>query len=186
MRPLSPERPRTDAYQTGLGPLYRLYETNDGWVANACLDTSHWRALTEVVPGLDSDPRFADADARGTHADALADTIGGFLGALSAEDAFALLDRAGVPVEIAREDAVRTWFTEPDLVTAGLVAHYQHPTYGRFRQFGHLVTLSETPGRISGPPPLLGQHSRAVLTEVGYTPEEIDDLGRKGVTAWPD
>ena len=40
----------------------------------------------------------------------------------------------------------RTWFAQPDLIAAGLVADYEHPTYGRFRQFGHLVNLSETPG----------------------------------------
>ncbi len=179
-------RPRTDAQQTGLGPLYRLYETSDGWIAIACLGTSHWDALTKVVPGLADDPRFADADARRADADALGDTIAGFLAGSTAQDAFDLLDGAGVPAEIAPEDAVRTWFTAPDLVAAGLVADYQHPAYGRFRQFGHLVTLSETPGRIAGPPPLLGQHSREVLAEVGYSVDEMEDLRRRGVTTWPD
>ena len=180
------ERPRTDAQQTGLGPLYRLYETSDGWIALACLGTSHWNALVTVVPGLEGDPRFADADARRANTDALAAVIGGFLAAVGAQDAFDLLDRAGVPVEIAPEEAVRTWFTAPDLVAAGLVADYQHPTYGRFRQFGHLVTLSETPGRIAGPPPLLGQHSREVLAELGYSADEVEGLRRQGVTTWPD
>jgi crotonobetainyl-CoA:carnitine CoA-transferase CaiB-like acyl-CoA transferase len=72
------------------------------------------------------------------------------------------------------------------VVAAGLVADYEHPTYGRFRQFGHLVNFSETPGRIGGPPPRLGEHSRAVLTELGYSTEEIDGLRDRGVTLWPD
>ena len=179
------ERPGTDAQQTGLGPIYRLYATSDGWIAIACLGTSHWNALAKVVPGLDGDPRFADADGRRAHSEVLGHVIGEFLAGLSAEDAFDCLDHAGVPVEIAREEAVRTWFTQPDLVAAGLVADYQHPTYGRFRQFGHLVTLSDTPGRIAGPPPLLGQHSREVLAELGYSDGEIEDLRARSVTTWP-
>ncbi len=135
---------------------------------SACLGETHRRALATVVPALD------------------AATLETFFGAHTMQSAFDVLDAAGVPVEMAREDARRTWFTQPDLVAAGLVADYVHPTYGRFRQFGHLVGLSETPGRIAGPPPLLGQHSREVLADLGYTDAEIADLRDLGVTLWPD
>jgi crotonobetainyl-CoA:carnitine CoA-transferase CaiB-like acyl-CoA transferase len=104
----------------------------------------------------------------------------------TAQDAFDVLDAAGVPVELAPEDARRTWFTQPDLVAAGLVADYQHPTYGRFRQFGHVVNLSDTPGRIEGPPPRLGEHSREVLGELGYSDAEMSTLRDQNVTLWPD
>ena len=171
------ERPRTDQQQTGLGPLYRLYPTNDGWLALACLGESHWVALTKVVPGLDGHDRFGLS---------VGDVLEAFLATRATGDAFALLDGAGVPVEIADEDSGRTWFSQPDLVAAGLVADYEHPTYGRFRQFGHLVNLSDTPGRIAGPPPLLGQHSREVLAELGYSNEEIQGLRERRVTLWPD
>ena len=60
------ERPRTDSRQTGFGPLYRLYQTSDGWIAVACLGQTHWTALAKAVPDLD-DPRFGDpAGARPT------------------------------------------------------------------------------------------------------------------------
>jgi crotonobetainyl-CoA:carnitine CoA-transferase CaiB-like acyl-CoA transferase len=179
------ERPRTDSRQTGFGPLYRLYPTSDGWLALACLGQRHWAGLAKVVPGLD-EPRFEDPSARARDAEALGEVLGRFLASRTAQDAFDLLDGAGVPVEIAPEDARRTWFDQPDLVAAGLVADYEHPTYGRFRQFGHLVHLSETPGAIGGPPPLLGQHSREVLLHLGYPAEEIDRFRERGVTVWPD
>jgi crotonobetainyl-CoA:carnitine CoA-transferase CaiB-like acyl-CoA transferase len=166
------ERPRTDAHQTGFGPLYRLYETSDGWVAIACLGDTHRRALEGVVPALDSTDMTA--------------TLEAFFASHTMQSAFDLLDAAGVPVEMAREDARRAWFTQPDVVAAGLVADYEHPTYGRFRQFGHLVNLSDTPGRIAGPPPLLGQHSREVLAVLGYSDAEIAQLRDQGVTLWPD
>ncbi len=167
------ERPRTDADQTGFGPLYRLYEASDGWLAIACLGDTHRRALATVVPGLDA------------HSPDVG-TLEAFFAARTAQESFDLLDGAGVPVELAPEDAGRTWFTQPDLVAAGLVADYEHPTYGRFRQFGELVHLSDTPGRIAGPPPLLGQHSREVLADLGYSDAEIQTLRDRGVTLWPD
>jgi len=178
------ERPRTDQQQTGFGPLYRLYPTSDGWLALACLGETHWRALVKAVPGLD-DERFADAATRAANADALGDVLGGFIATRTARDAFDVLDGAGVPVELAEEDARRRWFDQADLVAAGLVADYEHPLYGRFRQFGHVVHLSETPGRIAGPPPLLGQHSREVLAALGYSEQEIAELAERGVTLWP-
>ncbi len=179
-------RPRSDQQQAGLGPLYRLYPTSDGWVALACLGQSHWTALAKAVPGVDGDARFADATARAANAEALTNVLAAFLVTRTAQDAFELLDGAHVPVEIADPDGGRTWFDRPDLVAAGLVADYEHPQYGRFRQFGHLVHLSDTPGRIAGPPPLLGQHSREVLAKLGYSPEEIGHLRELGVTLWPD
>ncbi len=122
-----------------------------------------------MVPALDAESLEAFFAARGPR-----------------RSAFDLLDAAGVPVELAPEDARRTWFTQPDVVAAGLVADYQHPQYGRFRQFGHLVNLSDTPGRIAGPPPMLGEHSREVLTELGYSDAEMQTLREQGVTLWPD
>jgi crotonobetainyl-CoA:carnitine CoA-transferase CaiB-like acyl-CoA transferase len=180
------KRPRSDAQQTGLGPLYRLYQTSDGWIALACLGESHWTALARSVPGLQGDPRFVDAASRQVHAAALVDRLAAFFSTQAAKVAFQSLDAAGVPAEISDPDMGSTWFDQPDLIAAGLVADYPHPQYGRFRQFGHLLHFSDTPGRISGPPPLLGQHSRQVLTELGYAPGEIQGLRDKGVTFWPE
>jgi crotonobetainyl-CoA:carnitine CoA-transferase CaiB-like acyl-CoA transferase len=180
------DRPHSDAQQTGLGPLYRLYPTSDGWIALACLGETHWNALTRAVPALQRDARFANTDGRRVNAAALADMLGGFFSGVTAKAAFECLDTAGVPAEISDPDMGATWFDQPDLVAAGLVADYLHPHYGRFRQFGHLINFSETPGRIAGPPPLLGQHSYQVLAGLGYAPEQIQSLRDKGVTRWPD
>jgi crotonobetainyl-CoA:carnitine CoA-transferase CaiB-like acyl-CoA transferase len=179
-------RPQLDSNQTGFGPLYRLYEASDGWIALACLGERHWASLCSAFPDLATDERFATAQGRAQHPDALSDAIERLVKQLSAEEAFRVLDEHGVPVEVAAEEATRSWFSAKDLVAAGLVADYQHPQYGRFRQFGHLVHFSETPGRIGGPPPLLGEHSWEVLSELGYTSSEIEELRRSGVTTWPE
>ncbi|MCB0996724.1 MAG: CoA transferase [Acidimicrobiales bacterium] len=181
-----PPRPVVDAQQLGIGPLYRLYRTLDGWVALAVLTDEEWTALCSAVPELHADERFATGEDRAVHAAALADVLEAQLASGTSSDWFTRLDAEGVPVEVADADAGSTWFDDPAIVDAGLVADYEHPEYGRLRQFGHLVNLSRTPGRIAGPPPLLGQHSREVLASLGYTPAEMADLRARGITAWPD
>ena len=166
-------RPQLDATQTGISPLYRLYQTADGWLALACMRPDHWVSLCNTVPAVG----VADAD--------IGAVLAAELAQYSSVDAFALLDQAGVPVEISDPAAATSWFTDPDFVRNGLVVEYQHLEYGRMRQFGHLVHFSETPGRIETAPPVLGEHSVQVLESLGYDRAEIDDLRARGVTAWP-
>jgi crotonobetainyl-CoA:carnitine CoA-transferase CaiB-like acyl-CoA transferase len=176
-------RPRLDQLQTGLGALYRLYNTRDEWIAISCCNETHWLALAEVTggPELIHDPRFSTPEARSRHANELNSVLEATFARDTANRWFELLDKAGVPVEIAHEDGVRDWATDSDLIKSGLVAEYRHPQYGRMRQFGNLVQFSETPGRVWGPPPLLGQHTTEILRELGYAQSEIEDLIRKSV-----
>ena len=57
----------------------------------------------------------------------------------------------------------------------------EHPALGVLRQAGIPIELAETPGAIRTPPPLLGEHSDAVLAELGYRPEDIDRFRDSGV-----
>jgi crotonobetainyl-CoA:carnitine CoA-transferase CaiB-like acyl-CoA transferase len=54
---------------------------------------------------------------------------------------------------------------------------------GHLEQVGHLVELSATPGLIQGPAPIVGQHTRAVLTEHGFSEADIDGLLAAGAVA---
>jgi crotonobetainyl-CoA:carnitine CoA-transferase CaiB-like acyl-CoA transferase len=139
-----------------------------------------------VIQELAGDERFADAESRAKHATELAALLEQRFASETAQTWFSRLDDAGVPVEIADPRTPTSWFDDPELVANGLVADYRHPEYGRFRQFGHLVHLSETPGRIGGPPPRLGEDSVEVLTSLGYSAEQIQELRDKAVTTWPD
>ena len=93
----------------------------------------------------------------------------------------------GVPSEISTD----TWDGETvlfdqELVDLGLVTEYQHPLLGRVRQFGNLITFSDTPGSQTRPAPMLGQHTREILGELGVDDPTIDDYKARGVVTWPD
>jgi crotonobetainyl-CoA:carnitine CoA-transferase CaiB-like acyl-CoA transferase len=182
-------RPELDREQLGLGPLYRLYETRDGWLQLAAVREEHWPALCGVLrrPDLEADPRFATAAARAEHRAELTAVLTEAFLADHALNWRRALDAAGVPAEVS----VETWDGETvlfddDLVRLGLVAEYEHPLLGRVRQFGNLITFSDTPGKPGWPAPMLGQHTREILAELGYDKTAIEGFRARGIVSWPD
>ena len=98
-----------------------------------------------------------------------------------------MLDDAGVPNEIPREtNSGQEVLFDDDDVRLGLVAEYEHPIVGRMRQFGDLINFSETPGHIAGPPPLVGEHTKAILADLGYDDAQMQALRDEGTVYWPD
>jgi crotonobetainyl-CoA:carnitine CoA-transferase CaiB-like acyl-CoA transferase len=77
-------------------------------------------------------------------------------------------------------------FFDADNERLGLVAEYEHPVVGRMRQFGELINFSETPGRIAGPPPLVGEHTKEILAWLGYDAAQMQALREEGTVYWPD
>jgi crotonobetainyl-CoA:carnitine CoA-transferase CaiB-like acyl-CoA transferase len=115
-------------------------------------------------------------DALGLDHAAEADAVERAVGGRSAQDAFALLDASGVPCEIADPDFSLGVFDDPEMRARGLVVSQDHPVLGRFDHFGTTIDFSETPGRIWGPPPLVGQHTREIMHEYGFDDDDVDKL----------
>ncbi|HEX4492279.1 MAG TPA: CoA transferase [Acidimicrobiia bacterium] len=179
------DRPRLDKDQTGLSALYRLYRTqDDDWIMVAAVKDAEWAALCGAlgVPHLLDDARFATAAARHEHRRQLASLLEPMFLTRTARFWSRTFDDVDVPNEVP----IDTWDGEQVLYDAdnerlGLVTEYVHPLVGVMRQFGDLVRFSETPGHIGGPPPLVGQHTRDILRELGYRDGDIDALNGENV-----
>jgi crotonobetainyl-CoA:carnitine CoA-transferase CaiB-like acyl-CoA transferase len=91
------------------------------------------------------------------------------------------LGEAGIVREPVREDQRDPFFDDAANRTAGLVATYDHPVWGRLDQPGALWTFGDLGTRIERPPPLLGQHTAEVLTEVGMAADAVAELVAAGV-----
>jgi crotonobetainyl-CoA:carnitine CoA-transferase CaiB-like acyl-CoA transferase len=149
------DRPKLDRMQLGWDDRYRLHETADGWLCIALVTDEHVAAFERITAG--------DLSAR------------------TAREWFADLDAAGVPCEVSDPDFVLSLFDDPELIEKGWVTSYEQPLVGRMDVLGLLFDLSETPGRVQGPPLVPGQDSRAILAELGYDEERIGKLIAAGV-----
>ena len=181
-----PTRAHLDRDQTGFGPLHRLYRTKAGWLCVVARTDADWNALCHGLglPRLLDDARFATSAARHDHAEELSAVLGERFQIGTAAAWFDILDQHGVPCEIASESWQDDWVDDPDAISNGWVTNYRHPVWGKFEQPGRLFELSDTPGHIAGPPPLIGQHTREILRAIDYSEEQVEKLRATGVVAW--
>ena len=174
----------------GLSATYRLYPTqDDDWICVAAVTDDEFAALCNAlgVPEIANDERFASNASRLEHRRQLESILEPRFLTKTARFWTRTLDDAGVPNEVPVDtQGGELPLFDADNIALGMVAHYQHGLLGDMRQFGQLIDFSETPGRIGGPPPLVGQHSRAILRELGHRDDDIDALIAAGVCYEPD
>jgi len=174
----SADRQRPDAEQYGWSALYRLYRTAEGWLCLAALTEPAWQGLTKAINRADlaEDPRFVTAAARAENDAALIQELSAVFASGTASTWQSTLDRFGVPAEVSDQDYVLRLFADPEAERRQLVAAFPHPVVGNMKMAGLYFDLSDTPGIIQGPPVWPGQNTRAILTEAGYSADEIDKL----------
>lgn len=180
------QRPRVDRQQLGYSASNRLYETKDGWLCIVLPAQEDWDrfCIATGLDGLAADPRFATAALRAKNDAALAPVLVAKMRERTAAEWFATLDQAQVPCEISDPKFSLGLHDNPEFQRRGWVAAYEHPFVGKLNQVGLLFDFSETPARVQGPPLIVGQHSREILAELGYSAEQIEELCKDCVLAW--
>ena len=91
--------------------------------------------------------------------------------------------QAGVPAGAVR--GVDVALADPQTAAREMVAEVDHATIGNLPVLGLPIKLSDTPGAVRSAPPVLGQHTRAVLTgDLGLSDAELDGLAARGVVKY--
>lgn len=183
-----PERAQVDAELHGLGATYRLYPTREGWVFLALVTDEEFARFCKAAecPELASDARFSSVEERRQNDDALAQAL---LQLFALDDATSWEKRlAPVGIGCVRADDIEAgavWNEDPQVLANGWAPAVQHARFGSLRRWGPLVTVDGlNPDYRSGP--LQGEHTDKVLSELGKSDGEIQQLrDAKIVTSEP-
>jgi len=170
----------------GLHALYRLYPALEGWVFLGCLFDEEFETFCRTVERDDllSDPRFTTREARLKHDDDLASELFGLFTTRTAAEWETLLLPEDVACVQADEALEGDFYADhPHAKANALSVQVDHPVIGKYLRYGGLVELSLTPGwyRTSIQ---IGQHTKALLDEVGYSQMQIEDYGNRKIVAW--
>jgi alpha-methylacyl-CoA racemase len=158
---------------------YRPYEAADGWVTCGALEPKFWGRFCQGVdrpdlvekqfekPGSEAHRQIAEVFKTKTRAEwkAFNDEHDAMI------EPILDLDEA-LESELVRERE--------------MVVSYEQPGMGEIKQLGFPIKLSRTPASIERPAPALGEHTSDVLSDAGYSAEEIQALEESGAAKGPD
>jgi crotonobetainyl-CoA:carnitine CoA-transferase CaiB-like acyl-CoA transferase len=168
----------------GLNALYRLYEAADGWIFLAAPTEREWARFSSAIRDrvdVAQDPRFATVEHRRRHDDELAGLLGRLFLEGSARSWEQRLRANDVGCVEVSPGPFEEWLLDPDGGRAsGFVTETTHPLIGHHPRLAPLVRLSRSATRAE-PGCLVGQHTRSVLSELGYSAERINELAQRGV-----
>jgi crotonobetainyl-CoA:carnitine CoA-transferase CaiB-like acyl-CoA transferase len=161
---------------------YQDFPTADGDIILTIGNDGQFRKFAEAAghPEWATDERFASNKARVAHRKELIPLIRQVTVFRTTAEWVALLEQAGVPCGPINDLA--QVFADPQVLARGLRVEMPHPLAGSVPQVASPIRLSETPVEYRKAPPLLGEHSEAVLQQlVGLSFEKILSLRQSGV-----
>jgi crotonobetainyl-CoA:carnitine CoA-transferase CaiB-like acyl-CoA transferase len=156
-----------------------IFQTLDGYITVGSLSDSEWRGLCGVIahPEWIDDPRFRTPAARSMNAAERLRLVGEILATGHSQDWLDRLDAAEVPCApvLRRADVMHN----AQVINNALIEEIEQPTLGRVRQARPAARFDRTPARIAGPAPRIGEHTAAILTQLGYSDCDINGLTAK-------
>ncbi len=159
---------------------YQAFQTRDIYITIGCQTQNHWTKLCELldIEELKDDPRFVTLPKRVENREELSAILSKIFLTKEGDHWLKMLQDAGLPC--APVNTVDRIVSDPQVLHRQILVEVDHPTAGTIKVPGIPFKLSETPGKVKSPPPLLGQHTEEVLRELGYSEEAIKTLKNEG------
>jgi len=157
------------------------FRAKDGHINIAGSSNEMYRRLCGALkaPELLEDPRYRSEDGRAKHRDILNAAIEEYTSRRTGAEWIEILNRAGVPCgPINRIDQV---FADPQVQHLGIAQPVEHPTLGELRLVGEPMALDGERPAIRSATPELGEHTDAVLRDLGLDPAAIAALRARNV-----
>jgi crotonobetainyl-CoA:carnitine CoA-transferase CaiB-like acyl-CoA transferase len=160
---------------------YQAFQASDGWINIGGANQGNWERIAVALghPEWRDDPRFKTNTERMANREVLVAMMNEIVATRTKAEWIAILDEAGVPVGPVH--TIGEALTHPQTLAREMVVDLVHPQAGPTKALGCPIHFSKTPTRIDRPAPMLGEHSRELLREYGYSDAEIDGFVAGGV-----
>ncbi|MGH3556088.1 MAG: CaiB/BaiF CoA transferase family protein, partial [Mycobacterium sp.] len=167
-------------YARMMNPDRRPYKTSDGYLSVNVYMDKHWHRLFELTghPDMATDPRFADIHGRTQNIGVLYKYLAEVFGTKSTAEWVQLLTDADIPV--IEMNTPESLLDDPHMKDVGFFITEDHPSEGKLRAMAIPQQWSESQPELRYPAPRLGEHSAQVLSEYGFSRDEIDELLSSG------
>jgi crotonobetainyl-CoA:carnitine CoA-transferase CaiB-like acyl-CoA transferase len=175
----------TDPLRTGndhpnLAP-YGAFRAQDRWLVLGVANEPQWETFCSVIDRQDlrDDVRFKTNGNRIAHRDELGEILSEVMASRPVSEWLSALRNAGLPCGPIND--VAAVFDHPQVQPRDLILEVEHPKAGPIRLTGFPYKISKTPAELHYPPPLLGEHTEEVLTEIlGYSMEQVALFHERG------
>jgi crotonobetainyl-CoA:carnitine CoA-transferase CaiB-like acyl-CoA transferase len=161
--------------------VLRTFETSDGFVVGMALQDNHFQNLCNALDCTELLERegMRNVGERISDFEPWLDAIGEVMKRFTTEDLLSKLDASGVPFGPVK--TVREFAEDPQAKHNRTIFDVEHPEAGTLRYVRYPGHLSETPAAIYRHPPRLGEHTKEVLHEAGYSPTEIERFVQENI-----
>jgi formyl-CoA transferase len=160
---------------------YQVFNTKDRPIAIAVANQKLWVNFCKVVGKTEwtDDLRFESNPKRVENREVLLPLVAEVMATKTCDEWVELLVAASIPCGPVNN--MQNLFADPQVLHRNMVAEVPHPTIGALHLCGVPIKYAETPATIRRPPPLLGEHTEEILTEViGCSSDDIASLTRQG------
>ena len=158
-----------------------IFETADGYITVGTISDSEWQGFCAASgrPGLAEDPRFNTPGGRAVNATERILLMAEIIKERPTAEWLQRLDANDVPsAPVLRRNEV---IANEQVLARELIVELDHPDIGWVRQPVPAARFDRMPARIQGPAPRIGQHSAAILAELGFEAAEIERLAAEKI-----
>lgn len=174
-------------YPRPVSKYRRPYRTADGYLAVLPYNDGQWLRFFAMVgrEDLAADPRFASLAERTRNIDALYALIDEVMVSRTSAAWLQLLQHHDIPSVAVKHPT--ELLDDPHLAATGFFQETEHPSEGRYLAMASPIRMSDSPVGLRRHAPRLGEHTREILTEIGYGAQRCEELLRiDAVRAQPD
>ena len=162
---------------------FQGFMTRDGsWMVVAVGNDSLWARFCRAISREDlvGDPRFETNPLRAEHREDLAEILGDEMKKRNSGEWASIFDSAGIPYSPI--NSIRDICEDPYIFHRKMLVEIDQPAVGKMQIVGSPIHMSETPGEVRSPAPLLGQHTAEIMSDIlGFKQDEIEELRVEGV-----